>query len=237
MATKTAVGILETFTKRMVERNTKELATIQGNLIAAGRGTESQKILVTSCAPGEGKTTIAITLAIQLSKPSGQTVALVDGNLHTPKIHGMFGTTPAPGLSNWVLGQGVGTAAQEGEGIGQNPVFRKTEFPNLSLLPCGTLIENPINVFRSDHFQKKLAILEQAFTYVIFDAPFYFGPSDTSLITKHFTGVILVVQCEKTRWEVVREVRKKIETVGGNVLGVVLNHRRFYIPAALFKWI
>jgi Mrp family chromosome partitioning ATPase len=48
-------------------------------------------------------------------------------------------------------------------------------------------------------------------------------------------GVVLVVEAEKTRWQVVENLKEKIQNVGGNIIGVVFNKRRFYIPEALYK--
>jgi Mrp family chromosome partitioning ATPase len=48
-------------------------------------------------------------------------------------------------------------------------------------------------------------------------------------------GVVLVVEAEKTRWPVAENVRDKIKGSGGNILGIVLNKRRYYIPEWVYK--
>ncbi len=50
-------------------------------------------------------------------------------------------------------------------------------------------------------------------------------------------GVILVVEAEKTKWRTARHVREQIERVGGNILGIVFNKRRYYIPQSIYKYL
>ena len=47
-------------------------------------------------------------------------------------------------------------------------------------------------------------------------------------------GVILVVEAECTRWQIVQQTKENIEIRGGKVLGVILNKRRFYIPKFVY---
>jgi Mrp family chromosome partitioning ATPase len=86
----------------------------------------------------------------------------------------------------------------------------------------------------SDVFAGKLKSLMARFDYVVFDGDSLLTSSNASMIVKHFDGVVLVVECERTKWEVLRLAREKVQNVGGNVLGVVLNKRRYYIPRGLY---
>ena len=59
--------------------------------------------------------------------------------------------------------------------------------------------------------------------------------ADGLAVASKVDGVILVVEAEKTRWQTVRKVKDSISRVGGNILGVVLNKRRYYIPQSIYK--
>jgi len=50
-------------------------------------------------------------------------------------------------------------------------------------------------------------------------------------------GVVLVVEAEETKWRTAGHVREQIERVGGNILGVVLNKRRYHIPQSVYKYL
>jgi Mrp family chromosome partitioning ATPase len=47
-------------------------------------------------------------------------------------------------------------------------------------------------------------------------------------------GVVLVVEAEKTRWEVAEQAKRTLEDSGARVLGAVLSRRQFHIPAAFY---
>ena len=57
--------------------------------------------------------------------------------------------------------------------------------------------------------------------------------SESSFLAEKMDGVILVVEAERTKTEVVRKIRKDLESTGVNILGVVLNKKRNYIPSYL----
>jgi len=75
------------------------------------------------------------------------------------------------------------------------------------------------------------------FDMVVIDAPplnrGILGPA----LTKKADGVIMVVEAERTRVPVVTEGQRVIEINGGKLLGVVLNKRRFHVPAFIYRWI
>jgi Mrp family chromosome partitioning ATPase len=51
-------------------------------------------------------------------------------------------------------------------------------------------------------------------------------------LAKHFNGIVLVVEAERARREVVKQSITKISRAGSTIFGVVLNKRRYYVP----KW-
>jgi protein-tyrosine kinase len=216
-------GILNEDLKLKIFDNLKELSTIEGNILGAAREREVKTILVTSCNPLEGKTITAISMAFALATKSNYRVILVDGNLQSPKIHELFNVGPFPGLSELLT-----LKAEIKE------VARGTDFGNLVIIPHGSDAYKKLDSFESETFKDKLNYMRQNSDYVIFDAQSVSGTSDVPVISKYFDGIILVVECEKTRWEVLQQAKEKIISIGGNILGVVLNKRIYYIPVKLY---
>lgn len=217
------VGTLKGDVKSLLMANVKEFSAVEGNLLSVARGKEVKTIFITSCNPLEGKTVSAISMAYALATEANARVLLIDGNLHSPKIHELFGVDPAPGLSDLVLSK-----------FDYNDVIRKTGIESLIIMPCGADSINKIDVFESGMLKVKLDSLKQRFDYTIFDGHAVFGSSDPTHIAKFFDGIIFVVECEKTKWEVVQQAKEKILNAGGNILGVVLNKRKYYIPQKLY---
>lgn len=216
-------GELNEAHNRILMQNLGAFAGIQGGLQSAAENRDVRSILITSCNRGEGKTVAASGMAYTLAGQANVDVLLMDGNVSAPALHTIFGVPREPGLSDYLTSE---TALDE--------VVCPTTTPRLLLMPCGREATTLIDITRSDSFKKQLASLRSKFDYVICDGSSVFGSSDASLIAGFFDGVVLVVECERTRWEVVRDAKERLTKAGGKILGVALNKRRYYIPKALY---
>ena len=217
-------GILNENLKSAIFKNLKELSTIEGNIASFASDKQSIKtILVTSCSPSEGKTVSAISMALALSIEANAKVVLIEGNMSSPRIHELFNIDTVPGLSDLLISRS-----------NLNEIMRKTEFKNLTIIPSGSDISKKLDVFEIERLQDLIGSLKKDFDYVIVDGQSVSGSSDVSIISKYFDGIVFVVECEKTRWEVMQESKEKIKGVGGKILGVVLNKRIYYIPEKLY---
>lgn len=217
-------GVLSTKLKKILQKNIGELHAIKGNLLSVAKNEKIKTILVTSSKPAEGKTVTAVNMAYGLSETESK-VMLIDGNLHKPCIHKMFNVNDTPGLSDFF------TSNKEFN----NDVLRETEYKRLSVMPCGTKMDNTFDVFNIDAFKEKLDSIKKNFDYVILDGHSIFSSSDVLLVAKHFDGIVMVVECEKTKWEVVQQAKEKLNNVGGNILGIVLNKRSYHIPEIFYS--
>lgn len=217
------IGILSQDFKGLITKNSRELSAVRGNILSAAEGREVKTIFITSAGSFEGKTVSAISIAYGLSSEAESKVLLVDLDPKLPKIAKLFNLKGAPGLTDLLTSN-----AQYSD------VLRNTERDNLSIIPQGTKISNTLSIFKPKIFKEKFDSLKDAFDYLIFDGPPVLGSSNASLVAQYFDGIILVVECEKTRWEILQQTQEKISKVGGKILGVVLNKRKYYIPRALY---
>ena len=60
---------------------------------------------------------------------------------------------------------------------------------------------------------------------------------DGPALVSQVDGVILVVEAEKTRWQVALSAKEKIIKSGGTILGTVFNKRKYYIPEYIYKYL
>ncbi|MBI5233075.1 MAG: CpsD/CapB family tyrosine-protein kinase [Deltaproteobacteria bacterium] len=217
------IGIMADSIEQMVLSNPRELASIRGNILSAAEDRVVKTLYITSSNPREGKTTTAVSIAYGLSAQASARVLLVDVNFHAPAIHGLFNIDSSPGFAELVQGNSD-----------YDMVIRKTETASLSIIPCGASSVASLDVFRSEKFAEHLREFAKRFDYVIFDGYSFLSSSDASVVAGHFDGIILVVECDKTRWEVVQLAKEKINKVGGRILGAVLNRRKYYVPRAFY---
>ena len=108
---------------------------------------------------------------------------------------------------------------------------------NLRVSPsCNSHVFTP-ELFNSPRFDGFWTNLKNNFDLVLIDSPPLTVSPDGLALASKVDGVILVVEAEKTKWRTAKYVREKIEMVGGKVLGVVFNKRRYYIPQSIYKYL
>jgi capsular exopolysaccharide synthesis family protein len=171
-----------------------------------------KKILVTSSIPGEGKTTVAINLAISLAQ-LGHKVLLIDCDLRKPYIHKYLRMS---GLKN-----GVTTALNE-----KNPLENCiTHFTDLGIyvMPCGPIPPNPAEILSSNLMLELVTKLEKQFDFIVFDTPPVSVVSDAAIISKFIDGVAFVLRQHYTTSESALMAKKSLENVGANILGCIFN--------------
>ena len=177
-------------------------------------------MMVAATNHGEGATTTAVMLAAYLAKSKNSKVLLIDANFRTPAIDDVFQTEYIQaGLSDLILSESS-----------LEKSICKTNLPNLFVLPCGKPVSSPSYIFDGDSMNDLLATLRQHFDFIIFDASPLRNYSESSFLAPKVDGVILVVEAERTKSEVLRRIAKELESDSIHVLGVVLNKKKKYVP-------
>jgi capsular exopolysaccharide synthesis family protein len=208
--------------ERQLEASFQHLSTVQGDMVSLSK--DEKTIYITSCFDAEGKTTTAIHTAFALSVYGGANVLLIDGNLQSPQIHRMFSMELSPGLVDIFYSN-----------VSFEKVLVLTRYKGLSIITAGSVPSDTLISFTKEGLKTKLAKMRSQFDYIIFDGNSILTSSEAATIAVDFDAVMLVVACEQTKWEVVQMAQEKIEKAGANVLGVVLNKRRFYIPDSIYR--
>ena len=187
---------------------------------------ESQRVFsITSCHDGEGVSTISAYLASALADQGNGRVLLVDTNFENPLIHRFFSVDNTPGLADILV-----------SGQSQSSYIQPSSVNNLDLL-CAGHTDEPINrhIFESKPFAALLDYLKSEYTFVLFDTPAVWEESHAVILGGLLDSVILVVAAEETRWEVAYRARDRLTKAGANLLGGILNKRRFYVPKRLYQ--
>ena len=185
--------------------------SIRTNLIFMGSEQPLRSILVTSAGPREGKTTASVSLAAVMAQ-SGSTVVIVDGDMRKPRLHKVFGLDGSLGLSSVLMGE-----------ASLDDVIQATRVPDLYLIPCGIVPENPAELLQSERFRELIAELSERFGMVVFDSPPVVPVTDAAIIGAAVDGVVLVARSGATRREMIARAVDLLRGVNANLLGVVLN--------------
>jgi capsular exopolysaccharide synthesis family protein len=187
------------------------MRTLRTNLERASREQPTRVLAVTSSLPGEGKTTIAASLAVTLARLESR-VLLIDADLRKPGVGRTFGIDAAPGLVPVLRGTTSLEAAE-----------RPGPVPFLSIIPTGT------DVDAGDLLARNLAeILRRAssrFDVVIVDSPPILVGDDARTIATLCDGVLFVVSADSLAHPV-SEAVAVLDGLRVRVLGAVANRTR-----------
>jgi capsular exopolysaccharide synthesis family protein len=190
--------------------------------LAPGANQKNVKVvMVAATTHGEGATTTSAILAATLARSGHAKILLVDANLRTPALDGVFMESDYPaGLSDIV------TADRNLENV-----IYQTNFPNLFLLPVGKPHSSPSYLFDGEPISNLLNALRERFDYIILDSAPLNTYSESFFLASKVDGVILVVSSESTQKRTIRKIKKELEWGDINVLGVVLNKKKNYLPS------
>ena len=170
-----------------------------------------KSIVITSSVPREGKSTTAINLAITIAQ-TGQPVFLIEADLRRPKVADYLGIEGAVGLTDVLVGRATVDEVLQPWGV----------TGNLWVMASGPLPPNPSELLGSQAMSDLVHHLEKRATLII-DAPPLLPVTDAAVLTRLAGGALLVIATGKTRREQLRTAEQSIETVGGKILGLVLN--------------
>jgi polysaccharide biosynthesis transport protein len=194
-------------------------ATLTSILYSGENGNRPRTIVITSANPGEGKTTVACNLALALAEigPSvlRQSVLLIDGDLHRPRLHQIFGVPNKWGLTDLLEGKTPPDGSSE-------TVF-KTGFRNLFLLPSGSPASNISSLLHSPRAVGFLNRMRKEFHTVIIDAPPILNLPDARVLGRLADGVVLVVRSADTIRYAAVAAKQRLTEDGTRVLGTILN--------------
>lgn len=106
---------------------------------------------------------------------------------------------------------------------------------NLFAISCSREALRPTGKTLSNRLDEFLCAMRESFDYVILDTPPITVFSETRIMCNKVDGIILVLEFGKTRKQVASKIKQELEAAGGNILGVVINKRKYYIPKWLYK--
>jgi Mrp family chromosome partitioning ATPase len=89
-------------------------------------------------------------------------------------------------------------------------------------------------LFESAQFRSMLNRLKESFDLILIDAPPAADYADGLVLASKVDGVVLVAAAEETRWQVVQDTTRRMQMMGINLLGTVLNKQRYHIPQAIY---
>jgi succinoglycan biosynthesis transport protein ExoP len=168
--------------------------------------------LVTSSAPQEGKTLIAINLAGSFAQ-AGKKTLIVDCDLRKPRVQELFKVKRIPGLIDYLFGH-----------ISLDEVTHKGEINNLDYITCGTIPPNPAEMLESEPMREFLTNMREKYDVLILDSPPIIAVTDSEILATMVDGTILVVSADTTEFDLMEKSVEMMKKDKSSFLGTVLNN-------------
>ena len=166
---------------------------------------------VVSARNAEGRTTVALNLAESIAQ-AGETVVLMDANLRSPAVHGMYGLPPEPGLANVLRGE-----------LPVESALRDADVPGLKVLPAGPPPEDPAMLLGSPALRGLIGNLRSSYGWVVVDTPPGLAFVDAVLTAAELDGVLMVVAAGEIARGAQDRLMHEFEAVGASLFGAVVN--------------
>ena len=172
----------------------------------------SHRVLsVTSPAAGDGKSTLALNLALSLSQ-SGKKTILVEADFRRPKVHKLTGVDNAVGIVDVLRGD-----------IEFADAIATTPYPDFSVMPCGSRPKDPAELLSKPQFEQVLSLLRDKFDYVIIDTPPVLAVTDPCGVAARVDGVLVCMRLSRHTRDLGRRTIEQLRDVGATIFGVVVN--------------
>ncbi|WP_221075686.1 GumC family protein [Agarivorans aestuarii] len=192
-------------------RFSESIRTLRTSILLNMMNQEGQTICITSSAPGEGKSTVSMNLAIAMA--SMEKVLLIEGDLRRPSLGGRFSLAAAhPGISNHLV-----MNADLDDCI---YIHQKS---GLHVLSAGALIKSPQELLASEKFAAMFAQLSQSYDRIVIDSPPLLAVSDALILAKYADSALLVVGAGQTRIKQLKDAIASLFNHQVPVEGVVVN--------------
>ena len=188
-------------------------------------GFDTKVISITSCDPGDGKSTTSFELAKSLSE-AGKKVLLVDADMRRSNYSKKYTeAVDILGLSHYLSGQ-----AQIAD------VLYSTDVENFYIVFSGVFPPNPAELLTGSVFTDFVAEAKQNFDYVIIDTPPLGHVTDAAICIAASDAAVMLVSSGKTKLKRAREVKHMIDDIGTKVIGCILNNVKMASNTRYYKY-
>ncbi|MCU0895572.1 MAG: CpsD/CapB family tyrosine-protein kinase, partial [Rhodospirillales bacterium] len=167
-------------------------------------------VLITSCQPGEGKTTLSMCVA-RMFAASGRKVVMIEADVRRPRASDALRVPSQPGLVELLTDR-----------ADLADVLHKDDKSGAYIIPAGGPAADPTHILASPGVRSVVDALSKNFDLIIVDSPPLMAVADSRILAPQVDSTVLVVRWGTTHRNVVALGLKKLFETGARVSGVVL---------------
>jgi capsular exopolysaccharide synthesis family protein len=185
---------------------------LRTSIMLSRAGGGPKVILVTSCVPGEGKTTVVTNLAVAFAQHN-KNVIVVEADMRRPRMEHAFDVANTVGLSNVLAGTHTSDEA----------IVRGVQVPTLDVLPAGPHPPMPSEILGSAAFEELLSQLRLRYDIILIDSPPALLVTDPVSISMKSDATVWVSRAGIVTRPQLARATNIIDRVRMPVIGIVLN--------------
>ena len=194
---------------RLFEESVDSLST---NLILREDLRNSRVFAITSALSGEGKTSVSCQLAVSISRATGKSVLLIDGDMRAPDVHHVFGREMTAGLVGYLNGQSDWRSLVD-----------RDWSESVHILTAGHLKGSPHRLLSGGRLEKLIEEARQEYDFIVMDTPPVLPASEAMLFAKVADTCLMCALRDKSRIEQLIQAYHRLESAGARVAGSVLS--------------
>ena len=160
--------------------------------------------MVTSPAPGDGKTFTALNLAVSIASERDLHVLLIDADIRNRGLSRALGLTDRMGLMELLTKPEVSMPS----------VFLRTDVANLAVIPAGKPTSGATEIFASQTMARLARDIATRYPdrFIIIDAPPVLASSEPGVLASHVGQIVMVVQANQTTKRAIGEALALVNT-------------------------
>jgi capsular exopolysaccharide synthesis family protein len=182
------------------------------NLFLATESNRRQVIVVTSAVSGEGKTSVAVSLAVNIARTTQDKVLIIDADTRSPGVATLLGLQTDRGLCDLLS-----------DSVPIDDVLCPTIDENVMVLPAGKLKTGPHRLFQENRIHELIESLQERFATIVIDTPPLLCCSESLLLSRFADAVLLCAMMNHSRTHQVRMVVERLADANCKLVGTVLS--------------
>ncbi len=190
----------------------ESIDSLRTSLVLSEPLKDMQVLVVTSARNSEGKTSVAVQLAVSIARASGKPTLLVDGDMRAPDVHRLLDIDLAPGLSDVLAGD---TSLDE--------AIRTDWSDYVHILPAGKALASPHKLLGNGSLRPLLDTIRDSYRYVVIDTPPVLAAAEALVLAKNADASLICAMRDVSRVDQVRRTYDRLMSADANPVGVVLN--------------
>jgi len=169
-------------------------------------------LAITSAVSQEGKTSVAVQLAVSIARATHEPTLLIDGDLRSPGVHRVFDLPLAPGFTKVLAGK---CPVEE--------AIVPTGAENVDVLPAGELSTSPHRLLGNGNLETLLRSLPAKYRYIVVDTPPVLAASESLILASSADAFLMCAMRNVSRLSQVEKATERLTATGGRLAGTVLS--------------